>query len=132
MPWWAQDEIRRHPEMKPHLEAAFKDWKPSNADKRRERLYAAKLIGTHSDFEWIALRSLFDGCVLCGSRPVQKDHIVPIYQADGCDCIANIQPLCRLCNNSKGPERIDYRSLSNPGWMKQYLAIMEMLGGNVP
>jgi hypothetical protein len=37
-----------------------------------------------------------------------KDHIVPIYQG-GDDSIRNLQPLCRKCNASKGPESIDFR-----------------------
>ena len=89
-----------------------KDREEQNRMSRSERLSAARKKGTHTSEEWQEMVSFFGGrCVRCGAddAPV-KDHIVPIYQG-GCDSIRNLQPLCRHCNSSKGPENIDYRSI---------------------
>lgn len=90
-----------------------KDREEQNRMSRSERLSAARKKGTHTSEEWQEMVSFFGGrCVRCGADdavPV-KDHIVPIYQG-GCDSIRNLQPLCRHCNSSKGPENIDYRSI---------------------
>lgn len=77
---------------------------------RSERLSNARRIATHSTYEWIALKDVIGCCVRCGEVEVElvKDHIKPIYQG-GSDGIENIQPLCRCCNSSKGPESIDHR-----------------------
>ncbi len=90
-------------------------WKQDRDEQNRmtrsERLSAARKKGTHTSEEWQEMVHFFGGrCVRCGAddeSPV-KDHIVPIYQG-GCDSIRNLQPLCRHCNSSKGPENIDYR-----------------------
>lgn len=82
-----------------------------NRMTRSERLSAARKKGSHTSAEWEEMVRFFGGrCVRCGAddaAPV-KDHIVPIYQG-GCDSIRNLQPLCRHCNSSKGPENTDYR-----------------------
>lgn len=78
--------------------------------KRSERLAEARKLGTHTAEEWAALVECCDGaCVRCSAAgEVVKDHIKPIYQG-GSDAIGNLQPLCRTCNSSKGPEAVDYR-----------------------
>ena len=90
-------------------------WKQDRDEQNRmtrsERLSAARKKGTHTSEEWQEMVHFFGGrCVRCGADDVApvKDHIVPIYQG-GCDSIRNLQPLCRHCNSSKGPENIDYR-----------------------
>ena len=94
------------------------DLDKQNRHTRSERLSRARDKGTHTAAEWEALIAVFDGrCVKCGAnghRPV-KDHIIPIYQG-GSDSIENLQPLCRTCNASKGPDTTDYRYENNPGW----------------
>jgi uncharacterized protein YdaU (DUF1376 family) len=83
-----------------------------NKQKRSERLANARRLATHSLGEWNALKHICDEqCVRCGSdNELVKDHIQPIYQG-GSDGIDNIQPLCRKCNSSKGPEDKDFRPL---------------------
>jgi 5-methylcytosine-specific restriction endonuclease McrA len=83
----------------------------TNKEIRRERLRRARLKGTHTREEWLALKHKFQNrCVRCGTDEynVERDHIIPLYQ-DGSDSIDNIQPLCARCNCSKGPEDIDWR-----------------------
>jgi uncharacterized protein YdaU (DUF1376 family) len=79
--------------------------------KRSERLAAARRLARHSSEEWEALKDVCGhACVRCGISDCEivKDHIKPIYQG-GSDGIENIQPLCRTCNASKGPEDDDHR-----------------------
>lgn len=79
--------------------------------KRSQRLAEARKKGTHTAAEWELLQTFCrHQCVRCQASDgdLVKDHIVPIYQG-GSDSIDNIQPLCRNCNASKGPETIDYR-----------------------
>jgi len=81
---------------------------------RSERLAAARAIATHTAGEWEHLKAICGyHCVRCGAdETLVKDHIKPIYQG-GSDGIDNIQPLCRSCNSSKGPEANDHRP---KGW----------------
>lgn len=78
---------------------------------RSQRLLEARARGSHTDEEWQAIVARFDArCVRCGCVPVGgpcKDHIVPIYQG-GSDAADNLQPLCRHCNGSKGPETTNW------------------------
>jgi uncharacterized protein YdaU (DUF1376 family) len=80
------------------------------AATRAERMAAARLRGTHSQQEWELLRDICGPqCLRCGSQAaLVKDHIIPVYQG-GSDGIDNIQPLCKPCNSSKGPDRTDHR-----------------------
>lgn len=102
---------------------------------RQERLAAAREKGTHEKIEWETLVSVFDKCVSCGvpygylyGGSPTKDHIVPIY-AGGCDCIGNLQPVCRNCNSGK-MDWADYRNLALPGWFERYrLRLSERLYG---
>jgi 5-methylcytosine-specific restriction endonuclease McrA len=77
-----------------------------NRNLRKKRIAAARAKGTHSRDQWDQLKAEFgQRCVRCGGVPdaLCKDHIIPIYQG-GSDAIENIQPVCRRCNSSKGPE----------------------------
>jgi 5-methylcytosine-specific restriction endonuclease McrA len=94
----------------------------NNAQKRAARIRAARAKGTHTKEEWVALKTIFGGCVVCGSRnKICRDHIEPIYQG-GCDCLGNIQPLCQSCNSRKGPEDVDYRPLARRNWFREFVA----------
>lgn len=84
----------------------------ANSRIRRIRLAAAREKGSHAEETWLRLIAAFDcRCVMCGASmhgsEVQKDHIVPIYQG-GSDGIENLQPLCRPCNTSKGPDTFNW------------------------
>lgn len=49
-------------------------------------------------------------CFCCGRyASLTIDHVVPMCRG-GENTIANIQPLCRECEQRKGTEIIDYRS----------------------
>ncbi len=93
--------------------------------KRAERLIEARNKGTHTKVEWQALHDVFDRCLSCGTPYSElngggatKDHIEPIY-CGGCDCIANLQPVCRQCNSAGIFE--DLRHAALPGWQTIYL-----------
>ncbi len=81
-----------------------------NKKNRSERLSAARKIATHTALQWEAMKEFHNGvCVECGAcEHIVKDHIKPLYQG-GSDGIENIQPLCRKCNASKGPDSTDHR-----------------------
>lgn len=92
---------------------------------RNERLAAARQIGTHTKEEWSALHDLFGKCVVCSlpyrelaGNGATKDHIIPI-SLGGCDCLGNLQPVCRTCN-SRGIG-FDAREQALPGWQTIYL-----------
>ena len=95
------------------------------AARRSERKARAKAQGTHTDIEWKALVAVCEfACQRCGERTyLTRDHIVPLYQG-GCDCIANIQPLCFRCNAGKGSETIDLRPRH---WSERVIAMIENL-----
>lgn len=99
---------------------ALKKWggpESSAQATRAKRLMDAREKGTHTSHEWATLKDICGQlCLRCESRTdLVKDHITPIYQG-GSDSIENIQPLCRSCNSSKGPEAIDYRPKD---WMER-------------
>lgn len=91
-------------------------WGETSGKTRAERLAVARQLATHSKEEWSALIKVCgDACVRCGIHAAElnggvlcKDHITPIYQG-GSDGIENIQPMCRECNSSKGPDCTDHR-----------------------
>lgn len=94
--------------------------------KRSLRLAAAREKGTHTKQEWKILHDIFDGCVCCGvpysdlhGGEATKDHIQMIM-AGGCDCIANLQPVCRQCNSGSIITG-DMRESALPGWQTVYL-----------
>lgn len=78
---------------------------------RDQRLAEARERGTHKPEEWEAILVRFEfRCVRCGYRPWPrpcKDHIQPIHLG-GSDAAANLQPLCRECNSSKGPDTFNW------------------------
>jgi hypothetical protein len=92
---------------------------------RAERLARARSIGTHTKQEWQILHDIFGSCVGCGvayseliGGGASKDHILPI-RFGGCDCIGNLQPVCRQCNSSGVYS--DCRNAALPGWQTVYL-----------
>lgn len=94
-------------------------------ERRSARLYAARQKGSHTKQEWSVLHDIFGACVSCGISYVSlnggeatKDHIHAVV-GGGCDCIANLQPVCRQCN-SRGIGS-DLRFDALPGWQTIYL-----------
>lgn len=106
------------------------DWGAAQAKLKRvmlryERMQAAKAIGTHTPEEWKLLHDVFGRCLACGvgcdeliGGTTTKDHILPVALG-GCDCIANLQPICRRCNSRGVGE--DLREQALPGWQTIYL-----------
>jgi len=49
-------------------------------------------------------------CLCCGASDVKltQDHVIPLCRG-GMNVIDNIQPLCQVCNSTKGTKVIDYR-----------------------
>lgn len=85
------------------------------ARTRSQRLAIARSKGTHDVHEWAEMLTFFGrACLRCKvSGPgvkIVKDHIVSLYLG-GDDSIRNLQPLCDLCNSTKGKECIDFRPL---------------------
>lgn len=76
---------------------------------RAARLKAARAKATHSIEQWIALIAEFgQRCVRCATPgKVTKDHIVPLFLG-GSDGIDNLQPLCLMCNSTKGAETYNW------------------------
>jgi len=66
--------------------------------------------GNITSAEWHEMLNVYDNhCLRCGSTSfLVRDHVIPRYQG-GTNHITNIQPLCRSCNSSKGPDTTDYR-----------------------
>lgn len=116
-------EIEAEPWKLPHILAALahRDRRTMAAERRADRLAQARVAGGHRESEWAWMAVLFASCARCGATPCGKDHIVPL-SAGGCDCIANIQPLCVACNSAKGPVPVDYRNLAMPGWVATFIA----------
>lgn len=91
------------------------------AERRSKRMSEAVRRGSHTAREWTCLQIAFDvRCVRCGVQyEVTKDHIVPVSEG-GCNCIANVQPLCRSCNSLKGTADQDFRCGFDPDWAREY------------
>lgn len=86
-----------------------------NHKLRKERLKRARLLGTHTEEEFLEMVIFFNHfCVRCFTQQeyIAKDHIIPLYQPGSSDGIENIQPLCAACNRSKGPENYDWRYIA--------------------
>jgi uncharacterized protein YdaU (DUF1376 family) len=101
--------------------AVHKWGEPTDKQKRSERLANARRLASHSPEDWQALIEVCGAaCCRCKRDDVElvKDHIKPIYQG-GSDGIENLQPLCRRCNSSKGPDTTDLRP---PDWQELLLA----------
>jgi len=78
-------------------------------ESRRDRLSAARGLGTHTIEEWLGILRLVRGiCPRCERQSVlQKDHVVPLHLG-GSDAASNLQPLCKPCNVTKRRETTDW------------------------
>lgn len=98
-------------------------WGGGKRRSRSENMTRARKLGRHTELEWQALLDECGSlCVRCGVSAndlhggLVRDHIKPIYQG-GSDGIDNIQPLCKHCNSSKGPDNTDLRPRKMTGEM---------------
>jgi 5-methylcytosine-specific restriction endonuclease McrA len=68
---------------------------------------------TASDRRWL-MEFYEHTCLCCGRREpeiqLELDHVVPLA-IGGHNAIENAQPLCKMCNSSKGTKHIDYRPM---------------------
>lgn len=93
---------------------------------RRKRIADARAKGTHTDRDWEIMQAICKyRCVMCGSDEVRltRDHVVPVF-AGGCECIANMQPLCAGCNTSKWANEADLRPAD---WSQRHVDLMMTL-----
>lgn len=85
------------------------------ANRRNEATRRARFAGSTGtvsagDYERLAA-ILGNACLCCQSEvAIQWDHIVPISRG-GEHSPANLQPLCRSCNERKQASEADYRSV---------------------
>lgn len=107
---------RRHYQThKPEIRAYQRQYQTQNPQRaaiRTMRHYARKLQsgGSYTLEQWQAMCVWFGAvCLSCAtSGKLEQDHVIPLARG-GPNTIANIQPLCRSCNASKGTSAIDYR-----------------------
>ncbi len=76
--------------------------RPTPSEWRSFWMRRARRLGTHTVAEWQTLRCSIGCCISCGAtdRPLAADHIIPVSRG-GCDCIHNLQPMCKPCNSRK-------------------------------
>lgn len=85
----------------------------------------SKLLNSSGAYTAKQSRELLDrcnhSCLNCSSQArIELDHIIPV-SLGGCNCISNIQPLCRKCNAAKGNRRTtDYRPQSIIDWANSF------------
>jgi hypothetical protein len=115
--WYAEkgrEWHKRHRQANPEkYREATRRWqrKENNSSNaiRRRRANKVGNGGSHTEAQWQALAASYDFCcAACGKRPTGvwpdvlcRDHVVPLAFG-GTDDIGNIQPLCNLCNVTKG------------------------------
>ncbi len=102
------------------IKASKAEW--HKRDPNRGRMYqqtrrAKKAAngGSFTTSEWQSLKQHYEFRCLCCSQKepyieLTIDHVVPVTQG-GSNDISNIQPLCLICNLSKGTKTVDYRSV---------------------
>jgi 5-methylcytosine-specific restriction endonuclease McrA len=66
-----------------------------------------------SDAQWTALTAVWGGCAYCGASniPLQRDCVLALSRG-GRYTLANIVPVCRSCNASKGNAEVT-------GWLRR-------------
>lgn len=104
-----------------HLEDVkrrIKDWEARHPEAlitkiQNRRARREKNGGVITATEWRKLKEKYDyTCLCCGRREPEivltLDHVKPLFLG-GKNVIENAQPLCQVCNSSKGIKEIDYR-----------------------
>jgi hypothetical protein len=83
-----------------------RNWNKNNPDKVKQYIYKSRLKRLNNAgkvYEVIEKdyrRILSSPCVICGSKKVTLDHIIPVTLG-GTHSVGNLQPLCTPCNSSK-------------------------------
>lgn len=123
---WVIENIERVKEKKREWTIKNKDkvlelkrmWQKKNKDKVTEYNHTRRALklkdgGKITAKEWRDLKTKYNNtCLCCGRNDVKLtlDHVVPISPPFyGKNTIDNAQPLCGICNSSKGAKVIDYR-----------------------
>lgn len=98
--------------------ARTRKWAKANRDVRnrlqRARRGSTAASDSMSSDEWIGLKRRYGfRCLACNRAEsllvvLEPDHVLPVAIGGGSE-LANMQPLCRSCNASKGAKHIDYR-----------------------
>lgn len=100
---------------------AEKTWRLANPGKSNAKYHKRRALmgggGTYRDCSWEALKAACDyRCLKCGQQEpaisLTVDHIIPIVKG-GRNTIDNLQPLCKICNSSKGKKDTDYRNATH-------------------
>lgn len=82
--------------------------------RRRARLAAAPINDLTPSGEALVWRTYGRLCLACGAPAHALDHIIPLARGGG-HTASNLQPLCLLCNSSKGAKHsTDYRPFPYP------------------
>ena len=86
---------------------------------RRARKANSSVTITNKD--WDELERLWGSkCLKCGSvNNLQWDHIIPLALG-GDHCVANLQRLCRKCNERKQAREADYRTQEQKQWVVEF------------
>ena len=92
----------------------------------KTRVARARRKGRYTDTQWKAMLVICGNrCVACGEdqERLEADHIVSVSR-EGCECIANMQPLCAGCNTSKWANEADLRPAD---WSTRHVELMMTL-----
>lgn len=71
------------------------------AKRRRKARKRNNLTIPFTPAQLAARLSMFAGCWMCGGPATAVDHVKPIAKG-GADILANLRPVCKPCNSSKG------------------------------
>ena len=87
---------------------------------RRARHYDSE--GSFTGKQWLRLcKAFLNTCLCCNKKKsLAADHVVPISKG-GTSWIANIQPLCKVCNSKKFTKSTDFRIM--PKWRTLFVAL---------
>ena len=76
--------------------------KDKNNETYKHRREVASAFTVRADIRKKVFKKYGKKCIKCGAtKNIQLDHINPVANG-GEDSLANLQPLCRACNSSKG------------------------------
>ena len=116
------------------MRSMISEWGKNNRDKCRVlwQKRRARVLGNGGTFtaeQWDSLKDICGRkCLCCGrpesDRPLASDHVVPL-SCGGLNEIQNIQPLCMVCNSSKGTRNTDYRNAQETAASKQLQSVAD-------